>query len=103
VVSSNINKRKHEEVEAAANNLLSTDKPSPPPTVPIEKASGTIATPSKQNEVYWLSSEANAIFHPKEEETVLDAIKKQIKILHDALSSHLLITSVIEELVHPLA
>jgi hypothetical protein len=95
VVSSNINKRKHEEVEEAVKNLLSSDKPSlPPANVPIIKASEPIA--SQHHEVYWLSSEAQAIFHPKEDETVLDAIKKQIEILHDALSSYLLITSIIE-------
>ncbi len=37
-----------------------------------------------------------ANFHPKEGETVLDATKCQINLLHEALSSHLLITSVIE-------
>jgi len=38
VVSSNINKRKHEEIKEAVNNLLSANKPSlPPPNVPIEK------------------------------------------------------------------
>jgi hypothetical protein len=57
VVSSNINKRKHAEVEEAVNNLLSADKPSLPPTnVPIEKASETISITSQHHEVYWLSS-----------------------------------------------
>jgi hypothetical protein len=77
VVSSDINKRKYKEVKEAVNNLLSTDKPSlPPPTVPIERASGTITIPSQRHEVYWLSSEAHEMFHPKEHETVLDAMKK---------------------------
>jgi hypothetical protein len=77
--------------------LLNADKPSLPPTnVPIIKASEPISIPSQHHEVYWLSSKAHAIFHPKEDEMVLDAIKKQIEIQHDALSSHLLITSIIE-------
>jgi hypothetical protein len=88
VVSSNINKRKHEEVEQAVNNLLSADKPPlPPPNAPIEKASGTIFIPSQHHEVYWLSSEAHAIFHPKEDETVLDAIKNKLK--YYMMRSHL--------------
>ena len=71
MLSSNINKQKHEDVEEAVNNLLSAI-------------------------VYWLPSKAHAIFHPKEDEMVLDAIKKQIEILRDALSSHFLYASVIE-------
>lgn len=91
IVSSKINKRKREELKEAVNKITSTSG-SPPPTLPSEAAN----IPIQNHEIYWLSSEAHALFHPKEGESVLDAIKKQIEVMHDALSSYLLIASVVE-------
>ena len=85
IVSQNQNKRKIEEVQAAINE-----------TIAAASAAPSSITPSSDPSIFWQSTEAHAIFHPKEGETVLDGIKNQIDVLHEALSSHLLIASVIE-------
>jgi hypothetical protein len=85
IVSQNQNKRKIEEVQAAINK-----------TIAAASAAPSSITPSSDPSIFWQSTEAHAIFHPKEGETVLDGIKNQIDVLHEALSSHLLIASVIE-------
>jgi hypothetical protein len=94
IVSQNSNKRKIEEVQAAINETIAAASAAP------SSASTTTALcsaiPSSDHSIFWQSTEAQAIFQPKEGETVLEAIQNQINTLHEALSSHLLITSIIE-------
>jgi hypothetical protein len=91
VVSSNLHKRKHDEIKKAFDEaILSASTSLPTSRLPTS----TVFTSS--TELYWQSTEARAIFHPKDDETVDEAIKKQIEAMQNSLSSHLLISSIIE-------
>ncbi len=91
MVSSNLHKRKHDEIKKAFDEaILSASTSLPTSRLPTS----TVFTSS--TELYWQSTEARAIFHPKDDETVDEAIKKQIEAMQNSLSSHLLISSIIE-------
>ena len=90
MVSSNLHKRKHDEIKKAFDEaILSASTSLPTSRLPTS----TVFTSS--TELYWQSTEARAIFHPKDDETVDEAIKKQIEAMQNSLSSHLLISSII--------
>jgi hypothetical protein len=90
-LSENSNKRKIEEVEKA---LLE----------PITTVSTTTSTcieatnvPASDLSMYWESKEAQAIFQPNESKSsALEAINNQIEVLKQAVSTHLLMPSIID-------
>ena len=89
-LSQNANKRKIEEVEKA---LLAPTAISPPTSTCFNST----VVPLSNTSMYWQSKEAQAIFQPNESESsVLEAINNQIETLKQAVSTHLLMPSIID-------
>ena len=90
-LSENPNKRKIEEVEKAFLEPTTTD------STTISACIKPTSAPSSDLSMYWQSREAQAIFQPNESESsVLEAIHNQIELLKQAVSTHLLMPSIID-------
>ncbi len=63
----------------------------------MESIASTKKIPSSDPSVYWESTEARAIFAPKNDETVLEAIQNQIDILRSAIQTYQSISSIVGE------
>ncbi len=90
-LSENPNKHEIEEVEKAFLEPTTTD------STTIFTCIKPTSAPSSDLSMYWQSREAQAIFQPNESESsVLKAIHNQIELLKQAVSTHLLMPSIID-------
>jgi hypothetical protein len=90
-LSENPNKKKIDEMEKALLEPITTI------SMPTSTCIKATTVPALGLSMYWESKEAQAIFQPNESEsTVLEAINNQIELFKQAVSTHLLMPSIID-------